>query len=100
MVRVLILVLLENALRDMDRNLFGLLVIRLNPCFVGKCSTRKKRFVLMENKQLCLNPCFVGKCSTSAQMVFGTIMLSNVLILVLLENALREKVNLEQSSVT
>ena len=39
---------------------------RLNPCFVGKCSTRygyKASLALMY--QYGLNPCFVGKCSTS-----------------------------------
>ena len=42
-----------------------------------------------------LNPCFVGKCSTRTKYDLITKELAKVLILVLLENALREV--LEQS---
>ena len=42
---------------------------------------------------LSLNPCFVGKCSTSENDGYLKPLLINVLILVLLENALRENLD-------
>ena len=83
--------MLENALRDVKELEYESLYGCLNPCFVGKCSTRHydqrkiKRIditvlilVLLENalrafnlktlltlNKNSLNPCFVGKCSTS-----------------------------------
>ena len=61
----------------------------LNPCFVGKCSTRleiPKGAVVFS---ISLNPCFVGKCSTSTEVATIVAHSTIVLILVLLENALR-----------
>ena len=62
---VLILVLLENALRACSIDSLGDNLNSLNPCFVGKCSTRKKKQRKQRKERKSLNPCFVGKCSTS-----------------------------------
>ena len=62
---VLILILLENALRLCGsalqiHNVMGC----LNPYFVGKCSTAKIN-IMTKQEFLGLNPYFVGKCSTA-----------------------------------
>ena len=92
---VLILVLLENALRGVNRfqceikyNLGG-----LNPCFVGKCSTSYVEKNRKNQQKVCLNPCFVGKCSTSKLSGLANSASEQVLILVLLENALRATIH-------
>ena len=63
---VLILVLLENALRgSVNVRSQTLQLLSLNPCFVGKCSTSIIPNLGWLQTAGCLNPCFVGKCSTS-----------------------------------
>ena len=111
---VLILVLLENALRVLYGTQSETATICLNPCFVGKCSTRNKQCQTLNFSVMSLNPCFVGKCSTRLEIPKGAVVFSIslnpcfvgkcststevativahstiVLILVLLENALR-----------
>ena len=60
----------------------------LNPYFVGKCSTAAGSKNLKKSIMSCLNPYFVGKCSTAPNIGF-CIGVKLVLILILLENALR-----------
>ena len=60
---VLILIFLENALRQCIANVTGYKK-SLNPYFFGKCSTASVELV---NKKSAngLNPYFFGKCSTA-----------------------------------
>ena len=60
----------------------------LNPYFVGKCSTATNIKILNSGVKR-LNPYFVGKCSTALRLASTTLIVAEVLILILLENALR-----------
>ena len=84
---VLILVLMEYALREELTQLDENGVESLNPCFNGICSASSFR-TQQRLHQDSLNPCFNGICSAS-QMVLCHIV-HIVLILVLMEYALRE----------
>ncbi len=61
---VLILVLMEDALRDILAWNTKAKQARLNPCSNGRCSAS---FSEKEEKKLegCLNPCSNGRCSAS-----------------------------------
>ena len=63
-ISVLILVLMEYALRVWHKQ--NLLSVRrsLNPCSNGICSTRHNRISRSASLQKCLNPCSNGICST------------------------------------
>ena len=91
---VLILVLVEYALRVKDS--FGRLNYDgLNPCFSGICSSRTTKTIPFR-KRCCLNPCFSGICSSRDMLKYQSICNKTVLILVLVEYALRvDNVNLE-----
>ena len=114
---VLILVLMEDALRAQDSNSYCLISLCLNPCSNGRCSASKalktvvaKRdsvliLVLMEdalrvsggifdNMSSSLNPCSNGRCSASFSSTGQRTGEKEVLILVLMEDALRG--NLDQ----
>ena len=63
---VLILVVMEDTLREMLLNLILLEILSLNPCFNGRYSQREKkiRIFIMPS---CLNPCSNGRYSQSAE---------------------------------
>ena len=111
---VLILIFLENALRQktleflnsivsLNPYFFGkcstaatdmwyitLATTSLNPYFFGKCSTAHismQRNGAIENS---LNPYFFGKCSTAGNKIHNKAQKLPVLILIFLENALRQ----------
>ena len=86
---VLILVLMEDALRESQTGSFGDGCNSLNPCSNGRCSAR---FINQpnNNKTMSLNPCSNGRCSASEQYEDASIHVDHVLILVLMEDALRE----------
>ena len=63
---------------------------RLNPYFVGKCSTAIDTHLKNIRRKLSLNPYFVGKCSTACTPHAIVLNDGRVLILILLENALRQ----------
>ena len=61
---VLILVLMEYALREMNLlDVFGGYVTSLNPCFNGICSARRNAQTELAHQNWRLNPCFNGICS-------------------------------------
>ena len=87
---VLILILLENALRLFLWVLHSRRCTCLNPYFVGKCSTARGKNLIRCEIAPGLNPYFVGKCSTAwSEKCNGRSRYLWVLILILLENALR-----------
>ena len=61
---VLILVLMEYALRGVFATLSPTKVLRLNPCFNGICSARYESDLINQIPGG-LNPCFNGICSAS-----------------------------------
>ena len=61
---VLILVLVEYALRDKKVNLHLDCFRSLNPCFSGICAARCTTITYMK-QVTCLNPCFSGICAAS-----------------------------------
>ena len=63
--RVLILILLENALRQERIHYSCTMERSLNPYFVGKCSTAVQMYINIIHAILSLNPYFFGKCSTA-----------------------------------
>ena len=62
----------------------------LNPYFVGKCSTAFAKIIYLKYNKNSLNPYFVGKCSTALNKKEEASKMMDVLILILLENALRQ----------
>ena len=72
------LVLRANKIESVERG--------LNPCFNGRCTRTKKPRLKRLNLQ-CLNPCFNGRCTRTSPMMYIRL-LSVVLILVLMEDAL------------
>ena len=68
--KVLILVLMEYALRVMAQNAFTILTLSLNPCSNGICSKRANDLgnVLADES---LNPCSNGICSKSMEFLCG-----------------------------
>ncbi len=88
---VLILVLVEDGLRDPGSWHREAVFCSLNPCFSGRwsASIRENRGFLFIPS--CLNPCFSGRWSASTCTKKCWRCLSNVLILVLVEDGLREK---------
>ena len=63
---VLILIFLENALRQLKSDTYILGCFSLNPYFFGKCSTAKNSIKFKKLRNMSLNPYFFGKCSTAA----------------------------------
>ncbi len=63
----------------------------LNPCFNGRWSARKIKKNLQKSLQLSLNPCFNGRWSARAKGKDTSVEEVEVLILVLMEDGLREK---------
>ena len=62
--KVLILVLMEDALRDLFKQALWHWLSGLNPCSNGRCSARfSNQFII--NDKLSLNPCSNGRCSAS-----------------------------------
>ena len=109
---VLILVLMEDALRDVVKNPKNGKLFCLNPCSNGRCSARIKTMtylklekslnpcsngrcsartlsMMTKNSPICLNPCSNGRCSASIETIVSNDLLLEVLILVLMEDALR-----------
>ena len=62
---VLILVLMEDALAQRERNAIGLIRLSLNPCSNGRC-TRTSLSVWAHNKGCRLNPCSNGRCTRTS----------------------------------
>ena len=86
---VLILVLVELALRVACINGERVTFVSLNPCFSGTCSPSGAGVCTAQDKSS-LNPCFSGTCSPRQKNDDGSPRMS-VLILVLVELALREQ---------
>ena len=85
--RVLILVLMEDALARTCKDAEVKNFESLNPCFNGRC-TRTPRINITSALDNSLNPCFNGRCTrTKSSRAFTTEEIS-VLILVLMEDAL------------
>ena len=65
---VLILVLMEDTLRDVERVVEEELELCLNPCFNGRYSQSKenRKSIISE---YCLNPCFNGRYSQSVKVI-------------------------------
>ena len=63
--------------------------MRLNPCFNGRYSQRIRQ-VNRNTYVVCLNPCFNGRYSQRVYSNNITDSINNVLILVLMEDTLRE----------
>ena len=61
----------------------------LNPCSNGRCSARALLLFLFKQVLSCLNPCSNGRCSASKQALLEMGATLTVLILVLMEDALR-----------
>ena len=59
----------------------------LNPCFNGRC-TRTSVEPSIFREYLCLNPCFNGRCTRTSVNLSEAKLLTLVLILVLMEDAL------------
>ena len=66
-------------------------IFRLNPCSNGRCSARSLNTILWTIKLWCLNPCSNGRCS-AREVKISEVSGDEVLILVLMEDALRERV--------
>ena len=91
---VLILVLMEDALRVWGSILPHAQCECLNPCSNGRCSARTAK---LQRTVLCfrsLNPCSNGRCSARVLKFDVIAWLTSVLILVLMEDALREEQSL------
>ena len=93
---VLILVLMEDTLRDGYSLLLENAQVCLHPCFNGRYSQRDSIKEEIE-KGKSLNPCFNGRYSQSEQF-FSYRLHLQVLILVLMEDTLRENKNLNLRS--
>ena len=65
---VLILIFLENALRQSLARCSSVESSSLNPYFFGKCSTAHVANNLLLTLLSSLNPYFFGKCSTAADV--------------------------------
>ena len=85
---VLILVLMEDTLRELSKTAYKTVATCLNPCFNGRYSQRGcGRVTLL---YMGLNPCFNGRYSQRTTfLVILSLLL--VLILVLMEDTLREQ---------
>ena len=68
------------------------ILICLNPCFNGRYSQRMAQLRLQSSKVQCLNPCFNGRYS-QRDLLFSNGKLLSVLILVLMEDTLRDEKN-------
>ena len=89
--RVLILIFLENALRLQSLDWLAMSMSPgLNPYFFGKCSTAFSMFCTIIRINKGLNPYFFGKCSTAVSWGRDCNLSYSVLILIFLENALRQ----------
>ena len=86
---VLILVLMEDALRGVHRKRVRRARYSLNPCSNGRCSASSDLLLETVNYHS-LNPCSNGRCSARHKWQPNG-RSSGVLILVLMEDALREK---------
>ena len=86
-IAVLILVLMEDTLRDLMKN--GAKSVKsLNPCFNGRYSQSMKYIIRILAMIPSLNPCFNGRYS-QRWIVTSLIDVQDVLILVLMEDTLR-----------
>ena len=63
---VLILVLMEDALRENKLKLETVTYFSLNPCSNGRCSASVFSGDLLLEDVNCLNPCSNGRCSARA----------------------------------
>ena len=71
----------------------------LNPCFNGRC-TRTHLGRSATTMQKGLNPCFNGRCTRTEVLNHRcTVILTGVLILVLMEDALARKRNLQTKTL-
>ena len=86
---VLILIFLENALRQVMKGKIELLVKVLILIFLENALRRSARRKQWSNGDQCLNPYFFGKCSTAPYLNAAKWGHRKVLILIFLENALR-----------
>ena len=64
--------------------------LSLNPCFNGICSASEYYIGRSNRRKVCLNPCFNGICSARREENLDKKINKYVLILVLMEYALRE----------
>ena len=88
MADVLILVLMEDALVPVE---FPDLIdeyCSLNPCFNGRCTRTRQPHPINACFSICLNPCFNGRCTRTRQLHRRGRKRIRVLILVLMEDAL------------
>ena len=97
---VLILVLMEDTLREFSVTGYICKDAGLNPCFNGRYSQRYY-YDSYSCCSYCLNPCFNGRYSQSTGKINSQVLMS-VLILVLMEDTLRvfptgSKVSKEES---
>ena len=68
--------------------------LRHNPCFIGRYSQRISRKIQFHWLWEGHNPCFIGRYSQSAFSVYINNDISIVIILVLLEDTLREMIKI------
>ena len=85
---VLILVVMEDALRDYPFCRIEDLWDCLNPCCNGRCSA-SPGFLFVARRKKSLNPCCNGRCSASISPINNIVRNKYVLILVVMEDALR-----------
>ena len=67
---VLILVLMEDTLRDSERRGNETVTVCLNPCFNGRYSQSKHMKVFVLIREVGLNPCFNGRYSQRPSLLF------------------------------
>ena len=63
---VLILVLMEDALVHLLTSLLEVMLVSLNPCFNGRCTSTPEEGSQVWRLCSCLNPCFNGRCTSTA----------------------------------
>ena len=79
---------MEDALR-VERAYFCGLVEDVLILVLMEDALREEMINLLKNKMYCLNPCSNGRCSASVTSLSGYLLEGSVLILVLMEDALR-----------
>ncbi len=87
--RVLILILMEDALRVTNKVMKKFKECCLNPYSDGRCSKSAQIAKREDSKSVCLNPYSDGRCSKRTPSAWGILEWVNVLILILMEDALR-----------
>ena len=79
---------MEDALVPTKKEILHTFKHGLNPCFNGRC-TSTLNGIAKGRLTPCLNPCFNGRCTSTVTTKRASLLkLKNVLILVLMEDAL------------